>query len=268
MEEELSDCFEGSDGNTRCGPRRGTCESDGSQLVQLETDVFDRVDVSGDPEVPEGGVNYAGTRRDTELNEDSSLGYDCRAPGDAATAQGVAPPVITVTRSDFAELPILPLQAHAGPEVGWIPVNMVVVLYADGGEQLLETTILDTPVRVRAVPIEYEWDLGDGNTIVTTEPGAPYPSTEVAGEYRSEGWYDITLTTTFAGQFSVDGEPWQDIEGTVAVASDPVSIFSKSLESRLVNSDVPVDEDADPWIPERTADTEGPQDPEAEHRRV
>src|SRR5699024_11650663 len=83
--------------------------------------------------------------------------------------------------------------------------------------------------------------------------------------YTQEGWYDITLTTTFSGQFSVAGGEWQDIDGTIEVSSDPVPVYSKSLESRLVNGDVPVDEDEDPWIPARTADTEGPSDPHATH---
>ncbi|MFC0294265.1 hypothetical protein ACFFHZ_14350, partial [Brachybacterium muris] len=83
-----------------------------------------------------------------------------------------------------------------------------------------------------------------------------------------EGWYDITLTTTFAGQFSVDGGEWQDIDGTIEIASDPVPLFSKSLESRLVNPDIPVDEETDPWIPPRNPDTEGHRDPAATHREL
>ena len=52
------------------------------------------------------------------------------------------------------------------------------------------------------------------------------------------------------------------------MASDPVAIFSKSLESRLVNPDVPVDEEEDRWVPPRSEETEGPIDPEAEHRTL
>ena len=90
----------------------------------------------------------------------------------------------------------------------------------------------------------------------------------MSSTYRYEGWYDVTLTTTFSGQFSVAGGPWQDIDGTIEVASEPIPIYSKSPESRLVNPDVPVDEDEDPWVPERTAETEGRQDPDATHREV
>ncbi|HEX7349907.1 hypothetical protein [Brachybacterium sp.] len=268
VEEELGECSESGNGTTLCGPERGTCEFNGSQVIQVDTDVFDLVEVGPATEAPDGGENFEGTRRDTVEGSESSLGYACMEPGEGATSAGGEPVVIAVTQSDFAKLPVSPPQAHAGPEAGWIPVNMVVVLHASGEDQVLETTILDTPVSVRAVPIEYSWDLGDGNTITTTKPGQPYPSTEVASEYRYEGWYDVTLTTTFAGQFSVDGGEWQDIDGTITVESEPVEIFSKSLESRLVNGDVPVDEEEDPWIPPRTDETEGSPDPNAQNRSI
>ncbi|WP_233190949.1 hypothetical protein [Brachybacterium sp. UMB0905] len=203
-------------------------------------------------------------------NSVKDLGWDCVRPGtpeaDSPAAQ------IVITAEDFAELPVKAPIAHAGPERGWLPVNMVNVLYTDADTQELETEVLGTPVRIRATPVEFHWDLGDGNTITTTNPGKPFPSERVSSEYRLEGWYDITLTTTFTGQFSVDGGEWQDIEGSIEIESDPVELYAKSLESRLVNgsaTDEEDDEDEDePWIPERTPDTEGPIDPEARHRRI
>lgn len=195
------------------------------------------------------------------------LGFECQQRG-GVLVDAAEPVVITVTREDFASMPVKPLVASAGPERGWLPVNMVNVLYAEQQTQTLPMELLGTPVEVRAVPVLYEWDLGDGNTISTTNPGDPYPAETISGTYSGEGWYDVTLTTTFSGQFSVAGGPWQDIDGTIEVASDPIPLYSKSLESRLVNGDIPVDEDEDPWIPERTAATEGPRDPEATHREI
>ncbi|PWH07882.1 hypothetical protein DEO23_00735 [Brachybacterium endophyticum] len=140
---------------------------------------------------------------------------------------------------------------------------MDLVLFAESGEQELQTDLLDTPVTIRATPTEYRWELGDGNVIVTDDPGQPYPSKDVTATYDYEGWYDVTLTTTFEGQFSVDGDEWQDIDGTVEVESAPQEVYSKSLESRLVNPNKPHDESEDPFIPERSADTEGRHDPGA-----
>ena len=197
------------------------------------------------------------------------LDFDCRRRGGApAEGAGSKPVEITLTREDFESMPVEPMVASAGPPDGWLPVNMVNVLYAEGEAQMMDMELLDTPVQVRATPVLYDWDLGDGNTISTTNAGKPFPSEEVSATYRYEGWYDVTLTTTFSGEYSVDGGPWQTIDGTIEVASEPIGIFSKSLESRLVNPDVPVDEDEDPWIPERTAETEGRKDPDASHREL
>ncbi|WP_259557006.1 PKD domain-containing protein [Brachybacterium sillae] len=171
--------------------------------------------------------------------------------------------MITVTREDFARLPVEPLVPHAGPEAGWIPVNSPTVLYVEPTDQILDTTLLGTPVQVRAIPVSYTWSMGDGGTITTTKRGKPYPSEEVAYYYETEGWYDITLTTTFAGQFSVNGGPWQDIDGTITIDSTPVPLYSNSLESRLVNPDST--EPPEPIVPDRTPDTEGHPNPRAGH---
>ena len=262
---EFSDCDTDLNGGSwSCTPHPESCEAGTGSQFAGEGDALQIGTVST---TPVEGVTQRGTRIDNETGETEDLGIRCAMPGTPESEE--APPVvITVTREDFARLPVEPLEPHAGPAEGWLPVNMVNVLYTEPDDQLLSTELLGTPVAIRATPVSYHWDLGDGNTITTTDPGEPYPSEVVSATYTQEGWYDITLTTTFSGQFSVDGGEWQDIDGTIEVTSDPVPIYSKSLESRLVNGDVPVDEDADPWIPDRTADTEGPQDPDARHREI
>ena len=263
-------------------PTSGVCRSDrtvcnsGPSYSINSGEIF-AVPGSGSRGNP-GDVTYESITRDTQTGTDSSNGFRCRQPLDSAPRANVGaapagepapePVVIIVTQSDFAKLPVEPSVASAGPERGWLPAGMVNVLHAESEAQTLQTELLGTPVAVRAIPTSYHWDLGDGNTITTTKPGKPYPSEEVSAKYSGEGWYDVTLTTTFAGQFSVDGGEWQDIDGTIEVASEPIALYSKSLESRLVNGDVPVDEDEDPWVPERSPETEGPQDPDARHREI
>lgn len=219
----------------------------------------------------EGYVSTETVRVSADQSSEELLGFDCRARGgtpEAGGGEAAEPVVITVSLSDFQAMPVEPLVASAGPDDGWLPVHMVNVLHTDDEMQSLATEVLGVSVEVRAVPVSFHWDLGDGSTITTSTAGAPYPSEEITAEYAFEGWYDVTLTTTFSGQFSVAGGEWQDIDGTIEVASDPVPIYSKSLESRLVDGAVPVDEEGDPWVPERTAETEGPQDPDATHREI
>lgn len=268
-----------SAGGTNCNSSRNACQAGTDYNINSNGDVLAAPSSRRTQDGSQDKVTLEINRVDSADGSRELLGYDCRAPGTAAPAAGTgagtnaptadapAPIVITVSLSDFADMPIKPLAAHAGPADGWLPVNMPNVLYTDTKAQELEVELLDTPVAIRATPISYDWDLGDGNTITTDNPGKPYPSEIVSSTYSTEGWYDITLTTTFTGQFAVDGGPWQDIAGSIDVASEPVPVYSKSLESRLVEGDVPVD-DEDPWIPERTADTEGAQDPHATHRTV
>ncbi len=186
---------------------------------------------------------------------------DPAAPGVPAPAP--EPVVVVVTQSDFASLPVAPAVAHAGPPSGYLPVNMDLIAYAESQEQTLDTVLLGTPVQVRATPVEYRWDFGDGNTITTHTPGRPYPAKDIVNRYEHEGWYDITLSTTYTGQYSVAGGPWEDIDGTVTIDSAPVSIYSRSFESHLV------DPDADPGdvggeqpieLPPRTPENQGPRD--------
>ena len=249
-----------------CTPHADSCEAGSGSRIAGEGDAL-VIGATTGPRRPVEGVTQRGTRVDNKTGDRIDLGVRCARPGTPEAAEA-APVVITVTREDFAKMPVKPLQANAGPQDGWLPVNMVNVLYTEPAAQELSVELLDTPVAIRATPVSYHWDLGDGNTITTSDPGKPYPAEVVTSTYTQEGWYDITLTTTFSGQFSVAGGEWQDIDGTIEVASDPVPIFSKSLESRLVNGDVPIDEDEDPWVPERAPDTEGPKDPEARHRNI
>lgn len=274
-------CTTGAAG-TNCNSSRNACQVGTDYNINSNGDVLATPSSRSAQGGSQDKVTLEINRVDSADGSRELLGYDCRAPGTATPPTGAgartgtgalaadapAPIVITVSLSDFADMPIKPLAAHAGPTDGWLPVNMPNVLYTDTKAQELDVELLDTPVAIRATPTSYAWDLGDGNTISTDNPGKPYPSEVVSSTYSAEGWYDITLTTTFTGQFAVNGGPWQDIDGSIEVASEPVPIYSKSLESRLVDGDVPVDDGEDPWIPERTSDTEGAQDPHATHRTV
>jgi hypothetical protein len=270
----------GSEGvNHVCAVDENSCEA--GDVTPLRYSTFGG-DVTVDPRSYQTvrqseGQTQSGTRFDRKTGETSDLGARCSMPGETTPAVGGAPAdappedepkVVTVTQKDFAKLPVKAATAHAGPEQGWLPANMDLVLYADSEPQVLETELLDTPVRIRATPVEYRWDLGDGNVIVTDDPGEPWPSKDVSATYAYEGWYDVTLKTTYEGQFSVDGGEWQDIDGTVEIASDPQEVYSKSLESRLVNPDRPHDEEKDPFIPERSSGTEGPKDPKATTKEI
>lgn len=159
---------------------------------------------------------------------------------DAPPEEESEPIIITVTRSDFAELPLDLPTVHLQPERDWFLVNMDTLVYTDGAPQMLETTVLDVPVRVRATPVEFSWDFGDGSTpLVTAEAGAPWPAQDIAHVYQREAEnVAITLTTTWSGEFQVAGQgPWIPIAGTTTTQSESAPFRIDTAETRLVAGD-------------------------------
>lgn len=248
-------------GSDRCGGEAGT----GCAVTQASCVGTDFSDPGGTYQA-QGGTQY-----DRATSTTSDLGTRCADLTPTATAlgaaPGAAPVVITVTRADFASLPVQPATAHAGPTSAVLPVGMDLVVYAEATDQTLDTTLLNTPVQVRAIPTSYTWDFGDGSTLTTTRPGQPYPHKDLAHTYQHHGWYDITLTTTYTGQYSVAGGPWQDIFGTIEIASAPIPLYSRSYESHLVNPEHPDAEEVEPAsVPPRTPENAGPPAEHPTHR--
>ena len=157
---------------------------------------------------------------------------------------------------EFAVLPVQAPKAHLGPEAGWIAVNMDVVVAAEPATQEFTTTLVGTPVTIRAIPTTYHFDFGDGATITTHFPGKPWPAKHIVSRYQYEGWYELSLTTTFTGEYSINGGPYTPIDGYIEIESPRHWLYSDSLESRLV--DGPIDPKKRD-IPPRSLDTLGPQ---------
>ena len=151
-------------------------------------------------------------------------------------AEESEPVVVTVTRSDFAELPLVSPVVHLQPERDWFLVNMDMLVFADGDAQVLETTVLGVPVAVRATPVRFSWDFGDGSpALVTTGAGAPWPAEDISHVYTGEAeGVVITVTTTWSGQFQVAGRgPWIPIAGSTTTTSQSAPFRIEAVETHL-----------------------------------
>ena len=142
----------------------------------------------------------------------------------------------------FRQLTIAPSPVVVQPPDGWTVVNVPTITFTEPGEQVLDTTLLGIPVQIRATPRSFTWDYGDGSGLVTTtDPGAAYPHHTVAHTYEQPAdRVEITLTTTWSGQFRITGTPdWTDVSGTATTSStaDPLRVYE--ARSRLVTDDLP-----------------------------
>ena len=185
------------------------------------------------------GALYRQTR---EIGADGAPGEWSDA-GDPVADQSCITPADLADEANraFATLALSPSPIVVQPPDGWTLVNVATITYTEPAEQILDTALLGIPVQIRATPETYTWDYGDGSEPVrTTDPGAAYPHHTVGHTYEQPSdRVDITLTTTWTGQFRITGTPtWTDVTGTATTTStaDPLQVYE--ARSRLVTENV------------------------------
>ncbi len=118
-----------------------------------------------------------------------------------------------------------------------MPTN---VFAMKSGPTLLQTVSFGVPIQVRATPLRYSWDFGDGDTLgPTSQPGGAYPALTNTHEYTARGAYDIVMTTHYTGEYSIDGDIWLPIPGEAEVESAAVTVTALAGESKLVADPLP-----------------------------
>jgi hypothetical protein len=153
----------------------------------------------------------------------------CVSPADAQ-------PPIVLTAQQFRHLPIPAPKtaAQPDPEVRDTLVNVPTNLFTSGASIPLTTTVLGAPVQVRATPVTFHWQYGDGARLTTAEPGQAYPAMPTAHAYTRPGRFTVRLATTFRGEYSAAGGPWQPVGGTATVSSRPATVTAQESRAVLV----------------------------------
>ena len=144
--------------------------------------------------------------------------------------------LIDDVRSAFAEMTLTPSPITVIDGRGWTFVQIDTVIYSDDEPQTLATTVGGTPVELRATPVEWHWDFGDNTKpLTTTTPGGPYPDKSVTHVYTRLDTYEVTLTTTWQGQWRLVGETtWRDVDGQNVTTSTSEPFTTHEIRTRLV----------------------------------
>jgi hypothetical protein len=79
-------------------------------------------------------------------------------------------------------------------------------------------------VDFKIAPTEFDWTFGDGATLKTSTPGAPYPQLLVTHEYAKTGTVRAHVDTVYGAQYSVNGGAWAPVNGTVTKTGADVTI--------------------------------------------
>ncbi|MEV7455256.1 hypothetical protein [Pseudarthrobacter oxydans] len=103
--------------------------------------------------------------------------------------------------------------------------------YAEAAEQQFDVTMFGQQVHIVATPFQYTWNYGDG-TVFGPQPsmGGPLPQdrwgekTRTSHAYGATGDFQVVLTTTFLGTYSVNAGPPLPIPGQGQFSAPPQTI--------------------------------------------
>ena len=103
----------------------------------------------------------------------------------------------------------------------------------EGSSNIFEGDLPIGRTRIRAVPVAYRYEYGDGRDLKTHSAGSPVSSqhsgqslheTSTSYAYPQVGNFHAYVTVTYAGQYSIDGGPWQFFGTEVSRISEPVLV--------------------------------------------
>lgn len=148
----------------------------------------------------------------------------------AAEPENVLDRIAARIASDFKSLPVKAGTATIQPSPHTL-IGAHTNVYADAAEQRFSIQILGQEVAITAAPVEYTWSYGDGSHLgPVAAPGGPLPrdrwgeQTATSHIYRETGDFQVTLTTTFTGTYSVNGGPSVPIPGNGSFTAAPATV--------------------------------------------
>ena len=157
-------------------------------------------------------------------------------PEAAKEAQGEYERIITEMRTHLLEL--IPAHPHLTLDSAHPPhtskgeeTNFYTIL--EGSSNIFEGDLPIGHTRIRAVPVAYRYEYGDGHDLKTHSAGSPVSSqhsgqssheTSTSYAYPMVGNFHAYVTVTYAGQYSIDGGPWQFFGTEVSRVSEPVLV--------------------------------------------
>ena len=157
-------------------------------------------------------------------------------PEVAQQAQGEYERIITEMRTHLLEL--IPAHPHLTLDSAHPPhtskgeeTNFYTIL--EGSSNIFEGDLPIGHTRIRAVPVAYRYEYGDGRDLKTHSAGSPVSSqhsgqssheTSTSYVYPMVGNFHAYVTVTYAGQYSIDGGPWQFFGTEVSRVSEPVLV--------------------------------------------
>ncbi len=162
--------------------------------------------------------------------------------GSSVPPESGAAPVLTdaMIIEQFHQTDFAPPQALMQPPDNRTLVNLPVYYQLAWPEEGFEPQEIDTTdlagfsVRIRPTLQDVTYSFGDGSSEgPTTSLGGPYPTGDITHTYLSKGSVNPSISVTYGGEVSVDGDDWQTIDASVAIDGPAVPLEVLTSRNRL-----------------------------------
>lgn len=141
-------------------------------------------------------------------------------------------------RTQFAK-PTVSMQPIGGKTLVTLPTFFQLAYPATGFQpnEINTVNLLGHQVRIKPTFKHNVFSYGDGGSSGPTQSGGGvYPDGDIKHAYDKSGTYVTSVSTTYGGQYSVDGGDWADIPGSVTVAGPSSQIQVVTTKNQLVNN--------------------------------
>lgn len=153
-------------------------------------------------------------------------------------------PVAPITLDDIATF--RPVIGGSGMEPnGWIVTGLDTNFFSSAGTHVVTGVLLDAPAAVRFTPRSWLFDYGDGSSARTATGGASwavlgvreFDPTATSHVYASPGTFTIDIAVQFGAEYSLDGQGWTAISGTLSVPAARFTATAGDAKTVLVARD-------------------------------
>jgi hypothetical protein len=194
---------------------------------------------------PEGAVQLTlwGRQLTTSTGDRTSLGWtaiqtECRSPSEAGPVRQRR----ALTWSDvLSAVRQVGVPAASVEAPGYTLVNLDTTFYTEPPVIERRLSIIGYRVDVRIEPTSYTWHWGDGTTTTTSQPGRPYPATDVTHTYvrATEAVSPLALRVyvTYSADYRVDGGPWLTVPESLTIRGSDTLLPVKQAAAVLVGED-------------------------------
>ncbi|WP_010206269.1 PKD domain-containing protein [Salinibacterium sp. PAMC 21357] len=242
-----------SNSNDKCSEMeyaQGLCATAGVTGDSVEIGATTEVPGSGGPGVGSGpgdnGANAVGVvnraKSPVTLICGVGLPKGCKVVGNPPTkpVDDTGPVSISDIATFRPELPTAGMQPNQ-----WMIVGLDTNFYANASTHIVDGTLFGGPAQVRFTPIAYSWDYGDGTSAELSAAGTTwakqkiteFDATPTSHIYQSAGNYTITLAVTYAAEFRVADNSWQNVVGTLTIIAPPRTATAGHASTVLVDKD-------------------------------